>query len=183
MPAESAITPLGWTFISWMPLALQRSPDHRAVAHCQAKELERLAGAIDEVRDQFFPQRAERLLGLWERILKLTVEPAGLTLEERRLLVIVGLRKQLTSAEGRWWVQHVGALAGPGWSYAEHVPGDPTSPPEGMIRVEIPYPPESLLYQQLERLIREITPAHLDLIVTFTGGFVLDRSQLDQEEL
>lgn len=183
MPAESALTDLSRTYISWLPTALQRSPEHRATCHARAKEIERLEGRIHEVRAQFFPTTATTLLGLWERLLKLTIEPAGKTLAERRTLVLVTLRAVASSPEGRRWVANVTSLAGAGWTYQEHIPGDGTTPPENTVRIVLPYPPGSLLYQQLERLIREITPAHLDLIVTFSGGFVLDQSQLDQEEM
>lgn len=183
MPSEAALTDLSRTFISWLPLALQRSPDHRAVAHAQAKELELLEARIFEVRAQFFPTTATILLKLWERLLRLTVEPEGKTYEERRPIVLATLRNLASTPEGRAWVANVTSLAGAGWTYQEHVPGDPASPPENTVRIELPYPPTSLLYQQLERLIRAMSPSHLDLIVTFSGGFVLDQSQLDQEEL
>jgi hypothetical protein len=67
MPAESALTELGQTFRSWLPVALRDSPDHLAVLHCLAHEVERLEGSIETVRAQFFPQSADLLLKVYER--------------------------------------------------------------------------------------------------------------------
>lgn len=177
------LTERGEEYRSWLPERLRDSPDHLAVIHAQSRELDRLEAAIEQVRVQFFPQTADILLGLWERVLGLTVEPSGVTIAERRGYVIARLRALASTPEGRDWVANVSSMVGPGWEYEEHVPGDVTSPPENTIRVTLPYPPTSSLYQQTERLIRDITPAHLDLIVTFSGGFVLDQSQLDQEQM
>jgi hypothetical protein len=183
MPAESALTPLGVTFRSWLPVILRDSPDHLAVLHCCARELERLEAKIEQVRAQFFPQTADILLKVYEAELKTTIEPAGATLDERRQTVLAMLRKMKATPSGLDWQENVTRLIGAGWSYSEHDVDEPGSPPAYTIRVELPFPPSSSRYAQVERLLRDITPAHLDLLVVFTGGFILDQSQLDQEAL
>jgi hypothetical protein len=183
MPAESALTELGQTFRSWLPVALRDSPDHLAVLHCLAHEVERLEGSIETVRAQFFPQSADLLLKVYEAELGITVEPAGATLDERRSTVIAMLRRAKSDPSGITWQDNVTRLVGTGWSYAEHDPSDPSSPPEYTVRVTLPFAPSSGRYAQTERLLRDIIPAHLDLVLTFAGGFVLDESQLDQEAL
>lgn len=183
MPAESALTERGQMFRSWLPVGLRDSPDHLAVLHALAHELDRLEASIETVRAQFFPQTADVLLGVYEHELKLTVEPEGLTLDERRTRVLAMLLKSRSTPAGTDWQDNVTLLVGSGWTYAEHDPDDPDSPSEYTVVVRLPFPPASTLYALTERLLREITPAHLDLVVTFAGGFVLDQSQLDQEAL
>lgn len=181
MPAEAALTDRGRMWRDRLPTKLQRSPDHVAVIHSVTKEIERAEEAIEQVRRQLFPHSADLLLGVYEWMLGITVEPEGVSVEDRQQLVLAQLRKLRSSPEGRDWVANVTALVGPGWSYEEHIAGDPGSPPENTILIHLPFPPASTYYAAAERLIRVITPAHLDLTVTFVDGFKLDESQLDQE--
>lgn len=164
-------------------MVLQDSPDHLAVLHALARESERMEAAIELVRAQAFPQTADVLLGVWEAQLGTTVEPEGQALAQRRETAIALLRRMRGTPAGRDWESNVTALVGPGWSYEEHVPGDAGSPPANTIRVRFPFAPASGSYARAEALLRAITPAHLDIVTQFEGGFVLDQSQLDQEGL
>lgn len=181
MPAEAVLSPLGVEWRSWLPTALRDSPDHLAVLHSVAREVERLEGAVEQVRAQFFPQTADVLLKVYEAQLGITVEPVGQTLADRRATVMAMLRKQRATPAGTDWQENVTRLVGTGWSYQEHDPANAASPPPYTVRVQLPFEPASSNYAQVERLLRDITPAHLDLVVTYSGGFQLDRSQLDQE--
>lgn len=184
MPDPALLTDLGREFRDSAPVILRNSPEHLAVWHSYAKELERLEAKIEQVRAQFWPQTADILLGVYEAILKITVGgPVGATLEERRDLVLTYLRKLASTPAGSDWVANVTELVGAGWSYEEHDPANPSSPPADTIRVHLPFAPSSGRYAQTERLLRDITPAHLDIILTYSGGFILDQSQLDQEGL
>lgn len=177
------LTLKGQIWRSWMPVVLRDSPDHLAVIHACAREVERLEGKVEQVRMQFFPQHADVLLKVWEFMLRVTVEPEGLTVEQRRALVIATLRKMRSTPYGRDWVANVTALVGEGWTYEEHEPGVGTSPPTDTIRINLPFPPDSSSYARAEALIRAITPAHVDIVLANPegGGFILDQSELDQE--
>jgi hypothetical protein len=183
VPDPALLTPMGQKWRGWLPVVLRDSPDHLAVVHAVAKETERLEAAIEQVRAQFVPQTADVLLKVYEAQLGITIEPVGATLDERRMTVLAMLRKQASTPSGLDWQANVTRLVGAGWTYSEHDPADPSSPPAYTIEVRLPFPPSSTRYAQTERLIRDITPAHLDLIITYAGGFVLDQSQLDQEAL
>lgn len=173
------LTELGETFRSWLPVAFRDSPDHLAVIHCLASELERLEASIEVVRAQMFPQSADVLLKLWEWQLGMTIEPVGLTLDERRDLVLAGMLKLKGTPSGSDWVENVSKIIGEGgWTYSEHPVGSPYT-----IRVSLPAPPASGTYQRTLSLLRDITPAHLALDVVFAGGFVLDTSQADNQTL
>lgn len=183
MPAESALTPLGLKWRSWLPTALRDSPDHLAVLHATARETERLEAKIEQVRAQFFSQTADVLLKVHEWQLGTAMEPVGQTLAQRRETVRALLLKQAGDPSGTSWQAMVTRLIGPGWSYEEHDPDNPLGPPADTLLVRLPFPPASDRYAQAERLLRAITPAHLDLVLSYVGGFVLDQSQLDQEGL
>lgn len=167
-----------------VPPFLHGDPDIRAVIYCHAKESDRKRTTLDHLRRQFFPQHADELgLPWWEKLLRITVAPVGWTVEQRRAAVIAHLRRANATTSGLSWAQTVTTFVGPGWTYAEHDPDDPGSPPPYTIRVTLPFSPGSSPYAQIEALLRDITPAHLDLALIYEEGFELDSSQLDQEGL
>lgn len=177
------ITERGRELLADLPPMYRDDPDIQAVITCYARESERVDDSIIELRNQLFPHLADTLLKAWEALVGTTLEPAGQTVEERRQLVLALLRRLRASAEGREWEDDVTALVGPGWSYEEHIPGDVTSPPADTLRIVLPFPPTSGSFAQIEAELRDITPAHVDLIVTSAGGFYLDSSQMDQEQM
>lgn len=176
---ERVLTELGEQMRSWLPVVFRDSPDHLAVINALSREMERAEDAIEQVRRQFVPQTADVLLGVHEAKLGLTIEPVGVSLEERREVVLA--TETASTAMGSEWVTKVTQLVGPGWSYEEHIPGDVTSPPENTIRIVVPFAPGAGAFGRAKRLIEAFTPAHLDVIVTSATGFTLDESQLDQE--
>lgn len=177
------LTDRGRELLADLPPVYRDDPDIQAVITCYGRESERIDDTMVELRNQFFPQLADKLLKAWEALTGTTLEPAALTVEERRQIVLALLRRLRASSAGSEWELNVTVLVGPGWTYEEHVPGDPTSPPENTILIVLPFPPTSDRYAQTEALLRDITPAAWDLIVTFAGGFIQDESRLDQEEM
>jgi hypothetical protein len=180
---ERVLTPLGIEMRDSLPPVLRESPDYLAVIHSIAKECERARAAMEVIRAQFNPATATLLLSVWERITRQTVAPAGKTEVERQNAVTAHLRKMLTIGYGSGWEEQVTALIGVGWTYEEHIPGDESSPPEGTLRILLPFPPESSRYREAVREIREVTPAHLEIELSSGEGFILDESLLDLEEL
>lgn len=166
-----------------LPPVLRGDPDYQAVCQCYGREAERMDAHLDLVRRQFFPQFADPLLKAWEALLRTTIEPPGATLDERRQVVLAMHARLRATASGLAWIANVTKLVGLGWTYDTHDPDVPGSPPANTIRVRLPFPPESGRYAQTEAYLRKITPAAWDLIVTWIGGFSLDRSQMDQEAM
>lgn len=177
------LTPLGVQMREALPPALQESTDYMGVIHACAKECERLAAHIETVRNQFNPGIADLLLGVWERITRQTVAPPGTPLAERQKAVTARLRKMLALGRGSAWEEQVTLLFGVGWSYEEHRAGVGTSPPEGVLRIKLPYGPSDPRYLNSITQLREITPAHLELQFSAEGGFILDKSLLDVEAM
>lgn len=181
MPDPSVFTPLTLQMLGSLPPQLRDSVDYQAVQHALARELALLQSRIETVRAQFNPRTADgTLLKGWEALLRLTVEPVGQTVAQRRATVIAMLQRLRTSPAGSDWEAAVTRLLGAGWTYQEHVEGDATTPPAYTIRVKLPYPPSGNLYPLTLRLLRDITPAHLDIQLQYTGGMVWDESQWDQ---
>lgn len=182
MPDPDLLTPLGQAFRDSAPVALRDDPDYLAIWHADARECERLAVKIELVRSQFVPATADVLLKVWEVQVGTTVAPEGKTLEDRRQVVAARLLMMSADASGLAWQEKVTTLIGPSWTYEEHIPGDASTPPEDTVRVRVSFPPTSGRYALLERMLEDITPAHVDVVLVFEGGFVLDESEMDQQD-
>ena len=123
MPALSALTERGAEMRSWLPLILQNSPDHLAVVHAYAREMDRCEEKLEQVRRQWWPTSADILLGAWEHAHGLPVAPAGLTIEERREAVLARVAMKTITSSGLDWQDAVSRLVGSeGWTYDEYLP-------------------------------------------------------------
>lgn len=194
MPHPDAITAKGRAFIDALPVRVREDPDIVAVQHCYGKEAELLDVAREGLVANAFPEHADEAgLAWWEWLLGTTVAPVGLTVEQRRATVVAFEEALRTSGSGRWWEETLERIVGPGFDYREYHPDGqppppgggtpPSNPPPGTIIIELPFPPSAGLYAATETLIRRITDAHIDIVLTSGDGFVLDQSQLDQEPL
>lgn len=182
MPDPAVLTDLGRSMLADLPGFLRDDPDYQGVIHAYAKEIELLEGRLQGMVGEFFAQTAtEKGMRIWEAELQLPIEPAGRTLEERRTIVLAYLARLSGDPSGRSWVENVTQLIGPGWTYVEHDPHDPLGPPEYTLRIHLNLDPGSPRWGDIYRLLREITPAHLELALVGEGGFVLDISHLDEE--
>lgn len=175
-PANFLACPRAVEMLEDLPPFLREDPDVRAVIYCFGREAERQELTLDVLLQQFFPQTATSLgLPWWETLTELTVAPMGAADEDRQATVVAFLRRLVSALGGLDWVDAVTTLVGSGWTYEEL--------PNYTIRINLPFPPDGDRYAQTERFIRGLTPAHLDLVVGFTGGFLLDGSQLDEEPM
>lgn len=179
MPDPSLLTPLGQAMLAQLPPAVRGSIDYMAVIHAYAKEIETVEAAIEQVRAQFNPMTADTLLPAWEVEVRLPVGGLpGQTLEQRRAAVVGRLSKPF-SGQGRDWERAITAMVGPGWSYLEHDPANPSSPAPGVIQVTIPWASGTGQFTGLVTQIRDITDAHLQVEVLSSAPFLLDESQMD----
>jgi hypothetical protein len=175
MPSLAALTPLGLKMIASRPGWSADDPDMRAVAHVEAKEIERMQERAEEVRDGMIPHRSNLLvLPLWETLLKLTINPAGTSENQRREIVEAGLRRAVADPSGLTWEERVTELIGPSWAYQEE--------PEQTIKVTVPWKPGSSQFIFAQRVLERERPAAWELTVEFEEGFVLDLSKLDAEQ-
>lgn len=180
MPDPSLLTPLGQQMLGSLPPILRNSIDYMAVIHAYAREIALLESSIEQVRRQFDPAQADILLNAHEAELKLPVGGNGATIAQRRALVLGRLVKLVSSGSGRDWESAVTGIVGSaGWSYLEHDPGNPSSPPDGQIQVTLPFASGTAQFAAAQTQIRDITDAHMQLAFVSTTTFQLDQSQLD----
>lgn len=175
MPAWSAMTPLGLAMLNEIPSWLRDDPDTRAVLHCKSKEVERQREMARAIRDDLIPLRASgRGLAWWERYYDLPVEPEGLSVEQRRVLVLGRIKRDPPISSALSWQEQVTALIGEGWTYEEHTL-------DARITVKVAFPVGSEMYElalvQIPRL--RSWPAHMEMELVSVTGFLLDLSHLD----
>lgn len=179
------LTPLGLEFVAAIPVRLREDPDVEAVMHVYAREWERLRAAREQVAAGLVTpgKAADRVLRLWESLLGLPVAPVGVSVATRQATAKAYIAALLQSGTGRWWEDTVTRIAGPGWTYAEHVMGDAASPPIGTIHITLPQPSGTASYEQTKTLIEQITDAHIALAFFSSVAFTLDQSLLDNAPL
>lgn len=168
-----------------LPPILRNDPDIRAVIYADAKEAERQVTTLDALRLEFFPQWATEVgLPWWEGLFRLPIAPAGVIVVKRRETVVGASRRLNRDMTGVDWQEAVTLILGTSsWSYVEHDPADPTTPPAYVIRIVLPLDPAAYDYPRAEALIRAQSPAGWDFVLTYDAGFVLGESQLGEEAL
>lgn len=112
-------------------------------------------------------------LEIWERIVGLNEAPPNLTLQQRRDRVVAFRRQAKGQASGLAWEEAVTALIGTGWTYTEHIEGDVSTPNVHVVRVNLSVGSGTDEAEIAEKLLREITPAHIDLEINHGEGFQL----------
>jgi len=173
--AERLLSASGTELLESLPYFVQEDPQVQGLVDAVSREIARVEELIDEQRAQWFPQQLtlSEYVELWEFNLGLPVATPGLTVAQRAALVTSHLRKR-KAASGADWIATLDSAFGPGsWSYKENVT-------PYMVRLTIPYGSGTLTTLGVLALAREVTPAHLDLTVTYSsggaGGFIIGTS-------
>lgn len=151
-------------------------PFTQAVLNAGANELARVDQAAHTIAQKAIPSRSDndyRLLGIWEWIVGLPVEPVGRTIAERRTRVLAHLRGR-GDGRGSTWQTRMNEVIGSStsWTYVENSPGP------GQIEITIPYSVGGVRTAWIESITRAITPANLEIVMRYDRGFVLDVSTL-----
>lgn len=184
MPALAALTPLGRRMLARYPPFVRDVPEFIAINHACARLLEEVAGLVEQVRRQSSPRLADIMLREWEAVFGAPIEPAGTSVEQRQLAAVAYARRLRGVPYGLTWLDKIALLVGPGFTPSEHDPHNPATPAANVVRVTIPFAPGSGRYVQLLSVLREITPAHLDIQLVYDAdAFLLDFSLLDLQEL
>jgi hypothetical protein len=173
--------------ISDVPPFEQESYEITAVLRVVANELGRIAAAqggatlgndgkiiVTGLAAQWFPLSADVLLGTFEAMLGLPVDPPDVQLNVRRNLVLAYLRRLRVEGTGLDWIASMNSLAGTAWDYAEHDPANPSSPAAYTLNVNIP----EVLARVGWNFVRDITPAHIGINEGYTGGWLVGISDI-----
>jgi uncharacterized protein YmfQ (DUF2313 family) len=145
-----------------------------------ANEFDRAEALAMRVRLGLVPATATDdlgMLGSWEAILKLPVEPVGATVVQRRQKVYARFRALATSSALDTY-ETLQAAAG-GTPFTIHR----NTPVKGQDTIELPFEPGSYTAAQMEEIASIIWPAHRQLFFQYSTGFVLDVARLDSEVL
>jgi len=148
-----------------LPYYFRDDPQVRGYVDAMSRELDRVEALIDEVRDQWFAQQTDLddFLQIWEYNLGLPIATPGLSLGQRATSVQAHLQKRVAES-GADWVAVLNHSFGTGtWSYDEDY-ADYT------VRLTIPYGSGTITATSVLALARAITPAHIDIVVTYAGG-------------
>lgn len=145
----------------------QGSPEIQAVLRVVGNELLRLEVARQALIYNFFPATADALLPLFEQMLNLPVSPTA-ALALRQSLVLATMRRLKGQGRGLDWQATITQLVGGGaWTYQEHNPANPSSPPANTVAVQIPQAAAGIGWP----FIRDLTPAHLAINEGYSDGF------------
>jgi hypothetical protein len=155
-----------------LPHYFHDDPQVRGYVDALSRELDRVAALIETVCDGWYPSEAESdedaaaqalYLRMWEANLGLPIAPLGLSVGQRGNIVVSHIRKR-TAETGADWVAVMNyGIGSGGWDYDENY-ADYT------VRLVIPYGSGTITATSVLALARAITPAHIDIVVTYSGG-------------
>jgi uncharacterized protein YmfQ (DUF2313 family) len=171
------ISETGQALLDDLPPYLSEDGVVQGVVDTLAREQQRITGAAEGVRRTAFPSQADdsyNMLSLWEALLALPVKPSGVPDDQRRSKVLATLQGRDVSS-GTGWNAAVARAVGTNWQQAENTPGN------YQLTVTLPLPAGSYEGQQAATLIRAITPAHIDLLVSYGTGFLIGVSFIGQD--
>jgi hypothetical protein len=165
-----------------MPPYLSDNPLVQSVINSQANEFQRIDDAAAAIRNAMFPSQASDvsilngayvvpILSMWETILGLPVAPVGITTADRVAKVVAHIRKRNASSGADWVATLTAALGSFSWSHQE-------GPGAYQVTISIPYISGSYSGAQVLALAKQITPAHLNLTVRYSQGFLVGISQV-----
>lgn len=132
-------------------------------------ELQRVADIADRMRDNIFPRNANDefgILGIYEWLFGLPVAPPTSTVQQRQDLVLAHFRKRIAGTGLDWQDALTNAMGSTLFSYQE-------GPTPNTVTVRYAFvagAPSSALVQSF---VREITPAHVQVLATFSQGFIV----------
>lgn len=171
------MTPRGQETLEEWPFVLRKEHNYRAIANALGGAHDQMDADLDRLSALLHPVTALDHLGLYEKMLGLTVDPPGQTIEQRRDTIMTFLQRSLIGDSGLEWESLARLVLGNQWSYTIQ------DPKHSVIVIEIAYAAGSLQAVLAETLLRSITPASCRVNVVYAGGFLLDISRMDDDLL
>lgn len=176
--SERVLSERALVMLGDLPPFLRDDPNVQASLQAIADEYDRVQALAEEIRRTRFPQLADDANGFlsqWEWVLGLPVAPS-LSVEQRQSIVLAHLRKRHASAGKDWETAVQDAFGGTPFAYTE-------GPEPYTIHVVIPFGGTTLSAGRAEALLREITPAHLQIITSYSEGFLIGISRIGIEPI
>lgn len=157
----------------------QDDPAVIAVMRAGADELDAVVDVAETVRDQAWPHRADDsygLLRIHEQMLKVPAQPDA-PLEQRQAAVKAAVQARKSGAKSLWVSRMNTMMRGQQWTFRENYPA------RGQVTIEVPYDPDTYNAAQVEALARRITPAHIEIIMSYEQGFLVGISRVGRDAL
>lgn len=181
------LTPRAQELLDDMPPYWHADPTARAVIQAFASEAQRIEETAAAIRDAVFPSQAAdtpvlngsatvAILSMWEMLLDLPMNPAGVTTAERRSKVLARIQKRNSGAGSDWIAALTASLGTLSWTHTE-------GPGSYQVTIRIPYGTGSFTAGQVLALARLITPAHIDVTVGYDEGFLVGISAVGVDAL
>lgn len=149
------------------------------IMQARANEVDRFDTLIDAISTQVQPGQATDelgLLGMWEFVLGLPIRPPDATVAQRQSKADAALRR-LDAGSSEQAMEVLEAAIGGSFVVLRDTP-DPLRD-----TLEIPYDAGSYNAAQVEAIAQRIWPAHRELLMRYSEGFILDVARLDAETL
>jgi len=170
-----ALSPTAERIFDSLPPYYQGEPTLSRITQAVANELDRLQAYLQAVASGLVPKLSDdtlSMLGIWENILKLPVEPAGVSVEQRQqaLQAAFTARQCRTTAE---WVNAMNiALGGATWRHQVGVPAP------GWITITMATTPSSYVLGILQTLMDRLVPANYQVVFATQAGFIVGVSRV-----
>jgi uncharacterized protein YmfQ (DUF2313 family) len=157
-----------------LPIYYQWDPTLCRLTLSLANELDRLTAFIESIANGFSPKGAldePALLAIWEHILKLPIEPAGVTITEREQVVLAAFFGRSCTTTAEWVAAMNQALGSVSWKHEVCVPGP------GQLTITVPYPEDSYIEGIVKQQARRLTPANYEIIFEYSEGWIAGVSE------
>lgn len=162
-----------------LPPYLADEPKVQRLYQVVANEIDYADELLDKLRVGLTPHTAhDELFGLsmLESELNLPVAPEGESLERRREKVLAYLRARRAGTGAAWVSLLTLALGSSPWAYHE-------GPENWTVHILIPYASSAFSAGRVLALARAITPAHIDIVASYSEGFLVGISEIGVEPL
>lgn len=179
-PLAPVATPLSLTAVRMMetlPAYYWGEPLVERIVQAWANEVDRADARLDAIMDGFVPTLATDELGLraiWEAQLGLPVAPADASGTQRSAKIAALLHAIGSAGSAADYVDLITTAIDTGsWELLRNSPGNFQD------TLMVPFDPGSYNAGQVVAIARRLHPAHRQLFVGFSDGWIIDASQID----
>lgn len=175
----SAVAAITARMIETMPPYYRDNSIIEGILDACGREMQRIADRVDVLRTAFFPQTADdtyKTLSMWEMLLTLPVAQTGVPVATRRNLILARLNGRGLSSGLAWIAAMSQAMGGTPWTYQE-------GPGSYVVTIYISFGAGSFSSVQVQQLARAITPAHIDVAVVYSQGFIVGEGRVGEDRL
>ena len=171
------MTPAGQALLDQYPRAFHGAHLLRAICNAKGEEFVLLDTQLDLLQKNTIPSTAEEFLSLFEAELGISIDNPAMTLVERKDAVIAFMQRAAMTGSSWDWERVATTILGTGWSWS--IGGTNNSE----LTVLSPDAAGTIRAELAEALLETITPATVLINVTYSEGFILDESLLDEDLL